>query len=45
MNTCKHCGSALHWQTSIRGISYWAANSGSAWCVWPMQHMRHEVKA
>lgn len=45
MKTCKHCGSLLHAQVGIRGIVYWASNSGSAYCVWPMQHMRHEVES
>lgn len=40
---CKHCGCKLHRTISIKGVPYWAANSGNAFCVWPMQHMRHEV--
>jgi len=40
---CDNCGCLLHGQTNMRGQSYWASNSGNAYCVWPIQHMRHQV--
>jgi hypothetical protein len=40
---CRHCGSQLHLQTTKTGKWYLASNSGSAFCVWPMQHMRHDL--
>ena len=42
---CKHCGSALHITMTITGYTYWASNSGNPYCVWPMQHMRHDAIA
>lgn len=41
---CKHCGSSLHIANTIDNIRYWASNSGSAFCTWPMRWMRHELK-
>ena len=42
---CKHCGCKLRRTISTQGVPYWASNSGNAYCIWPMQHMRHEATA
>lgn len=41
MSTCINCGCELHHQTDMRGRTYWAANSGSALCIWPHPSIRH----
>lgn len=39
--TCTNCGAQLHYQTDRKGRAYWAANSGSAFCIWPNPSIWH----
>ena len=41
---CSVCDSRLHLATTMRGVRYWASNSGSDTCPWDFKTQHRPVK-